>query len=665
MLYMEAMTRASELRRLIEYHNDRYYNKDNPEITDFEYDMLLRELENIEEEYPELKTEDSPTMHVGGNKSEKFSEVVHKVPMMSLHDAFSHDELRDFDRKVRDVVNSPVYIVEPKFDGLSVSCEYRKGKFFRGSTRGDGITGEDITENLMTIKTLPMFIENAPEYLEVRGEVYMSFETFERLCNEQLDKGEKPFKNPRNAAAGSLRQKDSSVTAKRTLDIFIFNIQQVEGVELTSHKQSLDFLTELGFPTAPFYNTFDNIVGVIDEIERIGNLRGELQYGIDGAVVKVDSFLQREQIGVTAKYPKWAEAYKYPPEEKETTLLDIELNVGRTGAITPVGIFEPVLLAGSTVSRATLNNEDYIKEKNIRIGDRVIIRKAGEIIPEVVSVVRHSDNSTEYKFPEVCPSCGSRISKEDGEAVYRCTNTDCPAQLMRHLIHFVSRDAMDIDGMGPAVLEQLVEKGLVSSPADIYRLKSEDISALERKGEKSAQNLIDAIEKSKGRELHRFVYALGIRHIGVKVAKLLCEYFGSIEAIMEANADSMMQIDGFGAVMAQVASNYFSLGSTRELVEEFRHLGVEMKSVQKELDSMLFEGKTFVLTGTLPSFTRSDASALIEQNGGKVSSSVSKKTSYVLAGEEAGSKLDKANKLGVTVITEEQLLSMIDSKQLI
>lgn len=665
MLFIEAAARAQELRRLIEYHNDRYYNQDSPEISDFEYDMLLRELENIEEEFPELKTADSPTMHVGGTKSAKFSPVVHQVPMESLHDAFSHDELRDFDRKVREVVEIPTYIVEPKFDGLSVSCEYKSGRFFRGSTRGDGTTGEDVTENLMTIASLPKFIENAPEYLEVRGEVYMSFRTFERLCNEQLDNGEKTFKNPRNAAAGSLRQKDSAVTAKRTLDIFIFNIQQVQGAEISSHKQSLDYLTELGFPTAPFYNTFDNIEDVITEIERIGNLRGELEYGIDGAVVKVDNFQHRKLIGSTAKYPKWAEAYKYPPEEKETVLLDIELNVGRTGAVTPVGIFEPVLLAGSTVSRATLNNEDYIRDKDIRIGDTVIIRKAGEIIPEVVSVVSHTENSQPYKFPELCPSCSSPISKEEGEAVYRCTNTDCPAQLMRHLIHFVSRDAMDIEGMGPAILEQLIANGLIKSPTDIYRLRAEDISSLERKGEKSAQNLIDAIEKSKTRELHRFVFALGIRHIGVKVAKVLCEHFGSIEAILAAQVSDFLAIEGFGEIMAQCAFNYFTLESTRALIEEFRSLGIEMKGEKKELASALFEGKTFVLTGTLPTFNRSDASALIEQNGGKVSSSVSKKTSYVLAGEDAGSKLTKAQTLGVTVISEEQLLSMIENQELI
>lgn len=660
MLFIEASARAQELRQLIEYHNDRYYNKDNPEISDFEYDRLLRELENIEEEFPELKTADSPTVKVGGNRSQKFSPVVHQVPMESLHDAFSHDELRDFDRKVREVVPSPTYIVEPKFDGLSVSCEYENGVFVRGSTRGDGNVGEDVTENLMTIKSLPKRIENAPEFLEVRGEVYMSFSTFERLCEEQLDNGEKPFKNPRNAAAGSLRQKDSKVTEKRSLDIFVFNIQQIRGKEINSHKQSLDYLTELGFPTAPFYNTFDSIEDVIIEIERIGNLRGELSYGIDGAVVKVDNFDHRKLIGSTAKFPKWAEAYKYPPEEKPTQLLDIEINVGRTGAITPVGIFAPVLLAGTTVSRAVLHNEDFIREKDIRIGDTVIIRKAGEIIPEVVSVHAHSDTSTEFVFPENCPSCGSSLTREEGEAVLRCTNTDCPAQLMRHLIHFVSRDAMDIDGMGPAVLHQLVDNKLISSPADIYRLRAEDISSLERMGEKSASNLIDAIESSKSRELHRLVFALGIRHIGAKAAKLMCQHFGTIDAVLMATAEDYMAIDGFGEIMAQSAASYFSLSSTRALIEELSALGLEMKGEEKTLASAVFEGKTFVLTGTLPTYTRSEASKIIEDNGGKVSSSVSKKTDFLLAGEDAGSKLTKAQSLGVRVISEQELLNMIE-----
>ncbi len=665
MLYLEAIARADELRKLIEYHNDRYYNKDNPEISDFEYDMLLRELENIEEEFPELKTADSPTMHVGGVSSKKFSPVVHEVPMESLHDSFSHDELRDFDRKVREVVESPVYIVEPKFDGLSVSCEYRNGVFTRGSTRGDGQVGEDVTENLMTIKSLPKKITDAPEFLEVRGEVYMSFATFDRLCEEQLDNDEKPFKNPRNAAAGSLRQKDSAVTAKRSLDIFVFNIQQVKGVKLHNHKQSLDYLTELGFPTAPFYETFDNVEDVIKEIERIGNMRGDFPFGIDGAVVKVNDFEQRKIIGSTAKFPKWAEAYKYPPEEKVTILKEVEFNVGRTGVITPVGIFEPVLLAGTTVSRATLHNEDFIIEKDIRIGDKVLIRKAGEIIPEVLSVTEHSADSTELLFPKTCPSCNTPLTKDEDEAAFRCTNTDCPAQLMRHLIHFVSRDAMDIDGLGPAVLSQLVDNNLINSPADIYKLKAEDISSLDRMGDKSASNLLNAVESSKSRDIYRLVYALGIRHIGLKAAKLICDNFGSIDDILSAKPEDYLNIDGFGEIMAQSAHSYFSLPATVELLDDLKVSGVNMEGKKKELDSLIFEGKTFVLTGTLPTMNRSDASALIEQNGGKTSSSVSKKTSYVLAGEDAGSKLTKAQSLGVTIITEEQLLSMIENQKLI
>ena len=659
MLFLEASARAAQLRDLIEYHNDRYYNQDNPEISDFEYDRLLRELENLEQEFPELKAADSPTEKVGGKRSVKFSEVVHTVPMESLHDAFSHDELRDFDRKVREVVSNPTYIVEPKFDGLSVSCEYENGVFVRGSTRGDGLVGEDVTENLMTITSLPKKLQNAPSLLEVRGEVYMSFATFERLCNEQIDNGEKPFKNPRNAAAGSLRQKDSKITEKRSLDIFVFNIQQVEGVDITSHKQSLDYLTELSFPTAPFYNTFDDIEEVIEEIERIGNMRGEFPFAIDGAVVKVDDFAHRKLIGSTAKFPKWAEAYKYPPEEKPTKLIDIEVNVGRTGVITPVGVFEPVLLAGTTVSRAVLHNEDFIREKDIRIGDTVIIRKAGEIIPEVVSVLEHNLDSTAYEFPSHCPSCGSKLLREESEAALRCTNTECPAQLMRHLIHFVSRDAMDIDGMGPAVLSQLVDARLISSPADIYRLKASDISSLERMGDKSASNLISAINASKSRELHRLIFALGIRHIGAKAAKLMCESLGDIDSVIAADISQISSIDGFGDVMAQSVVDYFSLDSTKSLIDELIALGLEMKSEKKEVASDVFEGKTFVLTGTLPTYSRKEASKIIEDNGGKVTSSVSKKTDYLLAGEDAGSKLVKAQTLGVTIITEAQLLEMI------
>ncbi len=653
-----AERRIKELTEQLEYHNNLYYNKDDPEISDYEYDKMLRELEELEKQYPQFKSPLSPTSRVGGMAGEKFSPVVHTVPLESLHDSFSHAEMRDFDRRVREVVPDVTYIVEPKFDGLSVACEYQNGVFVRGSTRGDGITGEDVTDNLMTIKSLPKRIPNAPEFLEVRGEVYMSFKSFEELVKRQEDNDEKPAKNPRNAAAGSLRQKNAKITAQRKLDIFIFNVQQVTGTELKSHRQSLDYLSELGFPTS-FYKVCDTIDEALEQIEQIGNSRGEFDYAIDGAVVKVDSFEARRALGSTAKYPKWAEAYKYPPEEKATKLLDIEINVGRTGVLTPVGIFEPVLLAGTTVSRATLHNRDFIEEKGICIGDTVVIRKAGEIIPEVLSVSEHPSDAKPFVFPTVCPSCGSPVVQDD-EAATRCTNTDCPAQLMRHMIHFVSRDAMDIDGLGPAFLEQLLKEKLVKSPADLYRLKTEDISAFERKAEKSANNLINSIQKSKDNELYRLVYALGIRNIGLKAAKLLCEHFLTVNDLMNAKAEDFESIDGFGSVMAQSLENYFSLESTKQLIADFKDLGLKMKPSEQKISGGVFEGKTFVLTGTLPTMTRSEASKIIEQNGGKTSSSVSKKTSYVLAGEEAGSKLTKAQKLGIEVISEEQFLSMIN-----
>lgn len=657
---ISAERRINELTKQLEYHNNLYYNKDEPEISDFEYDKMLRELENLEEEFPSLKSPASPANRVGGSAGKKFSPVTHAVAMESLHDSFSHDELRDFDRKVRETSSGVQYVVEPKFDGLSVSCEYKNGVFVRGSTRGDGVTGEDVTENLMTIKSLPKRIENAPEFLEVRGEVYMSFNSFDELTKLQEENEEKTFKNPRNAAAGSLRQKNAKITAQRKLDIFVFNIQQINGVTLTSHSQSLNYLTELGFPTA-FYNVYDDIEDVISEIERIGNMRGSFDYAIDGAVVKVNDFETRSLLGSTAKYPKWAEAYKYPPEEKPTKLLNIEINVGRTGVLTPVGNFEPVLLAGTTVSRATLHNKDFIDEKEICVGDTVIIRKAGEIIPEVLSVKEHCENAVPFEFPKVCPSCGSPVSRDGGESAIRCTNTDCPAQLMRHLIHFVARDAMDIDGLGPAVLEQLVNEGLVKSPADLYRLKAEDVSCLERMAEKSANNLISAIEKSKENELYRLVFALGIRNIGLKAAKLICEHFTTADEIMNAESADFETIDGFGEIMAQSVQNYFALDGTKELFADLKSLGVKMKSSAPKAGGGKFAGKTFVLTGTLPTMKRSEASKLIEENGGKTSSSVSKKTSYVLAGDEAGSKLSKAQSLGVAVITEKDFLAMLEN----
>ena len=657
--FNNACKRIAELTTILNYHNDRYYNQDSPEISDYEYDMLLRELEHLEELFPVLVNENSPTQKVGGEALEKYSPVAHTVPMESLHDAFSCEEIIDFDRKVRAVVANPTYIVEPKFDGLSVSCEYRNGIFVRGSTRGDGLVGEDITDNIKTIKTLPKRLSKPVPFLEVRGEVYMSNKSFEKLIEYQELNEEKLSKNPRNAAAGSLRQKNSKVTASRDLDIFIFNIQQAEGVELNSHTRSLDYISEQGLPAPPFYNEYHNIQDVITEIERIGNIRGELEYQIDGAVVKVDDFTQRTTLGSTAKFPRWAVAYKYPPEEKPTTITNIEVNVGRTGVLTPTGVFEPVLLAGTTVSRSALHNEDFIKEKDIRIGDTVILRKAGEIIPEVVSVVSHAENSIPFKMPTSCPSCGSKVVREDGESALRCTNTDCPAQLIRHLIHFVSRDAMDIDGLGPAVLNQLVENNLIKSPVDLYRLTKSDIMDLERMGELSAENLINAIEVSKSRELHKFIFALGITHIGQKATKLLCNAFGSIENIMNADVDDILTIDGFGKIMADAVYNYFSLAETYEIIATFKALGVKMpKTIVTTTQNDKFTGKTFVLTGTLSTLTRKDATKIIEDNGGKTSSSVSKKTDYVVAGEDAGSKLVKAQSLGITVISENELLEM-------
>lgn len=644
----------------INYHNDRYYNRDNPEISDYEYDMLLRRLEIMEQEYPELASENSPAARVGGKASEKFSPVEHIVPMQSLHDSFSHEELLDFDRRVRETVPSPVYVVEPKFDGLSVSIEYENGVLVRGSTRGDGVVGEDITDNILTIKSLPHKLKKPLPFLEVRGEVFMSNESFLKLLKRQEENEEKPFKNPRNAAAGSLRQKNSEITKQRELDIFIFNIQRITGTELSSHKESLDFIKELGLPGPPFYNCFDSMEKAIDEVERIGNMRGELPYQIDGAVIKLNDFEGRELLGSTAKFPRWAEAYKFPPEEKVTTLIDIEINVGRTGALTPTGVFEPITLAGTTVSRAVLHNEDFIKEKDIRIGDKVILRKAGEIIPEVVALKEHGENTVPFTMPEVCPSCGSPVVREKGESAVRCTNTDCPAQLMRHLIHFVSRDAMDIDGLGPAVLERLVNENMVKSPVDLYRLDYDKISAFDGMGELSAANLKSSIEKSKSNELYRLVFALGIRHIGQKAAKLLCLHFGTIEAIMAAESDDVATIDGYGKIMADSVCEYFSLNSTKELIKNLRELGVIMPPAQKAVTVDKFGGKTFVLTGTLKTMKRSEASKIIESLGGKTSSSVSKKTDFVLAGDEAGSKLTKAQSLGITILSEDEFMEMVN-----
>lgn len=650
--------RCEELRTLINYHNKRYYDMDEPEIEDFEYDKLIHELIDIEEKYPELLTADSPTHRVGGKADNQFTPVEHTVPMESLQDAFSFDDVYAFDKRVKAAVGQVKYIVEPKIDGLSVSLEYENGLFKRGSTRGDGRIGEDVSANLCTIRAVPLKLDTDLPVLEVRGEVYMPRDIFTSLVEVQELKGEKVFKNPRNAAAGSLRQKDPKITAKRKLDIFTFNIQQIEGKTLKGHKESLDYIKSLGFNTVPFYTECETVEDVIREINLIGEKRGSLPFDIDGAVIKVDDFSKRTEMGSTAKFPKWALAFKYPPEEKETTLLDIEINVGRTGVLTPTAIFEPTLLAGTTVTRATLHNQDFINEKGICIGDRVIIRKAGDIIPEVLSVVSHQNGAVPYCIPDICPSCGGKVTREEGEAALRCCNPDCPNQLLRNLIHFCSRDAMDIEGMGTTVLDSLVKEGHIRNAADIYLLKVDDIAKIERMGEKSGENLVNSISKSKENDLSKLVYALGIRHIGQKAAKLLSDKFSNIDSIINSSVEEISSIEGFGEIMARSVTDYFSHKESKELIERLKEYGVNTSS-KKEVKGNIFEGKTFVLTGTLPTLTRKEASDIIEQFGGKTSSSVSKKTDYVLAGEDAGSKLKKANELGVTVITEEEFKNMI------
>ena len=656
----EAQRRLAELREQIRYHSRKYYTEDDPEISDFAYDQLYRQLETLEAEFPDLVTEDSPTQKIGGAVYNTFAEVVHQVPLESLHDSFSQEELRDFDRRVRETVGDVEYVVEPKFDGLSVALEYRDGLFVRGSTRGDGTTGEDVTENIRTIRSVPKVLKEPVPFLEVRGEVYMSDESFQRLCERQELLEEKPFKNPRNAAAGSLRQKDPKITAQRELSMFVFNVQQVEGKELSRHDQSLEWLAELGFPVPPLYRASGNIEEILSFIQEIGDKRGEFSFPIDGAVVKVNNFAQREELGSTAKFPRWAEAFKYPPEEKETTLLDIEVNVGRTGVLTPTGRFDPVTLAGTTVSRATLHNQDFIAEKDIRVGSRVVLRKAGEIIPEVVAVLSRPEGSQPYRLPETCPSCGERVTRVEGEATTRCTNPQCPAQLLRNLIHFASRDAMDIEGLGPAILEQLLQAGLVSSPADLYTLETKQLRKLDRFGKKSAENLVASVERSKGNDLYRLVYALGIPHIGAKAAQVLCGAFPTMDQLQEASEEELAQIEGFGGIMAKEVAAFFQKDSAKELVARLKELGVNMEARRQETQSAALAGRIFVLTGTLPTMSRKEATQLIESHGGKVTSSVSKKTSYVLAGEEAGGKLDKARQLEIPILTEEELLRMLE-----
>ena len=654
----DAISKLEQLKKTIAYHSNLYYQENRTEISDYEYDMLVNRVKSIENEFPQLITADSPTQKVQGMASSSFEKVVHTVKMESLLDAFSYEELRDFDRKVKDAVGKAQYVVETKIDGLSMSLEYVNGVFTRGSTRGDGTVGEDVTQNLATIKSIPKRIENAPRFLEVRGEVYMPRAVFLKLARQQEDEGKQPFKNPRNAASGSIRQKNSKITRERRLDIFIFNLQQAsDDFTVATHKESLDKLKDFGFNVCPRYILCDDIEEAIKQVEIIGNMRGEFSFDIDGAVIKVNDLAQRTAMGSTNKYPRWAIAYKYPPEEKETVLKDIEISVGRTGVLTPTAVFDTVQLAGTSVQRAVLHNQDFIDEKQINIGDTIVVRKAGDIIPEVVRLAKKNSLGS-FQIPLICPSCGAHVVKTD-ESALRCNNPDCPEQLVRNLIHFASRDAMDIEGLGEAVIYQLADKKMIHDVADIYDLTVDDALKIDGFKEKSANNLINAIENSKSRNLDKLVFALGIRNVGAKAATLLCEEFNSIEGLINAQITDIIKIDGIGDIMAESVAEYFKSESVRNVIRRLQEKGVNMQYTSS-VESDVLKGRTIVVTGTLPTLSRDEAEKLIRDNGGKASSSVSKKTSYVLAGEKAGSKLDKANSLGIPVITEEEFLKMIN-----
>ena len=655
----QAKQRAEELRRVIERNNRLYYMENAPELEDFEYDALTRELKAIEAEYPQLVTPSSPTQHVNEAASSKFSKVAHTVKMESLQDAFSFEELREFDARVREAGVEPQYVVEEKIDGLSVSLEYQDGRFVRGSTRGDGLVGEDVTENLATIRAIPKTLPpGAPEFLEVRGEVYMPHDAFFALKEEQELQDKVPFKNPRNAAAGSLRQKDAKITAARGLSIFVFNLQQVRGRSFARHSETLDFIKQMGFPVSPRYRVFTSIEDALKEIEAIGQMRGTLAYDIDGAVIKVDDLAAREALGSTNKFPRWAIAFKYPPEVKETVVREVEVSVGRTGVLTPTAVFDPVFLAGTSVSRASLHNEDIIRSLDLRIGDTIRVRKAGDIIPEVIGVARHGDGTEPYRMPDTCPSCGAPVVHLQDEAALRCVNPECPAQSLRNLIHFASRNAMAIDGLGEAVAVQLTERGFVHTVADLYSLTKEQLLQLDKFKDKSAQNLLDAIEASKQNNLDKLVFGLGIRNIGDKAAAQLAEHFGSMQALAAASGEEIAAIDGIGAVMAQSVTEFFARSGTADLLARLQAAGVNMEWHGEKKGTAL-AGMTLVVTGTLPHLSRQEAEALIVQNGGKASGSVSKKTAYVVAGEAAGSKLTKAQTLGIPILDEAGLYRLI------
>lgn len=655
-----AKRRIDELRELLAHHSFLYYVEDAPQISDYEYDKLFYELVALEEKYPEFDSPTSPTKRVGGKALDKFEKVTHAVKMGSLADVFSYDEVRDFVAKTNEKLGkATVFSVEPKIDGLSVSLVYENGRFSLGSTRGDGTVGENVSENLKTVRTIPMKTKDALPHLEVRGEVYMPREAFAALNEKREAEGEQLFANPRNAAAGSLRQLDSKVTASRRLDIFVFNVQAAEGIEFSSHIESLEYLKSQGFHIIDGIRRASSAGEIISAIEEIGAARDNLPYDIDGVVIKADSLAERKLLGENISTPKWAIAYKFPPEQKQTKLTDIIIQVGRTGVLTPNARLEPVRLAGTVVSRATLHNIDFIRERDIRIGDTVTLQKAGDIIPEIICVDKSKRNGSEvpYEMPTHCPSCGEPVIRDD-EAATRCTNASCPAQLERHITHFASRDAMNIDSMGPAVVRLLIASGLIHNVADIYSLSAGEIEGLDRMGKKSAENLIAAIERSKSAGLDKLIYALGIRQVGEKAARSLAEAFPDIELLFSASEEQISAIYDFGDISAHYIVNFFAHPQTRVLVDELKSRGVKTTyEVQKR--GNIFEGMTFVLTGTLPTMKRDEASRLIEENGGKVSSSVSAKTSMVLAGEDAGSKLTKAQSLGVRIISEEELLSML------
>ena len=657
---MDVQQEILSLREQLRYHNKKYYDEDAPEITDYDYDMLSRRLRALEAEHPEFADPDSPTRRVGGTASEKFSKVVHAYPLESLQDVFSFEELSEFYDRVEGAVGRAEYVTELKIDGLSVALEYVDGVFVRGATRGDGAVGEDVTENLRTIRDIPKTLENAPHRLIVRGEVYMKRSVFDAL-NAELELHEKPLlANPRNAAAGSLRQKDSRVTAERRLSIFCFNIQNSDELPLESHTQALDYLKSLGFPVSPYYPVFTDPKDVEREILRMGESRGALDFDIDGAVVKVNSFAQRAALGSTAKFPRWAAAYKYPPEVKETRLTDITITVGRTGVLTPNAVLEPVRLAGTTVSRATLHNRDFIRSLDVRVGDTVRVRKAGEIIPEIIGVVpdKRPADAVPFEMPRFCPVGGAPVYEDVDEAAIRCTGAACPAQLLRNLMHFASRDAMDIDGLGEAVLRLLVDEGLVASAADLYGLTAEQIEPLARMGRKSAENLVAAIAESKTRDLSRLLFAFGIRHVGQKAGKILSDHFGSLDAILAAPVEEMTEIRDIGLTTAESIAEWRSLDQSRALIEALRAAGVNFTG-EKTARGDRFAGMTIVATGSLVKFSRKQINDLIESQGGRAAGSVSKKTSLVVAGENAGSKLKKAQELGVPVVTEDEFERML------